>query len=127
MKKIKKRPFRKCSRGNHAVPASQTNGICDFMSLSNAIIHPEGNKVQGERSVNETIVATLRSDSGAKGVMPAIEMRQLEVINEICRRYVSYLAWIHEPCKSRPTTIAELAKKCERFNHAFYSLIEAEV
>ena len=47
-------------------------------------------------------------------------LRHLEVINEICRRYVGYLVWIHETCKSAPETIEFLAKKCEKFNETFF-------
>ena len=40
MRAMKKRPLRKCARAHHPVPDAQSGGICDFMSLTEAIINP---------------------------------------------------------------------------------------
>ena len=112
MRAIKKRPMRKCARTNHAVPLSESGGICDFMSLSNTIINPS--------PANGTFAAQTNSSDTHSAEDKPLALRQLEVINEICRRYVGYLIWVHETCKSAPETIEQLAEKCEKFNDTFF-------
>ena len=94
------RPLRKCARSHNLVPVSLSGGMCDFLSLSEQIINSAvDGPAQGLRS-------------GAPGLGPEgkkteetphpDQQRYLEVINELCRRYVGYLMWAHEPCKSAP-------------------------
>ena len=107
------RPLRKCARSHNLVPVSLSGGMCDFLSLSEQIINSAvDGPAQGLRSGALGL--------GPEGTTPEEtphpdQQRYLEVINELCRRYVGYLMWAHEPCKSAPGTY--IKKSIFNFNH----------
>ena len=103
---MRERPMRKCARSHNLVPVSLSGGVCDFVSVSAEIINSAvDGPAHAPRPRDPEVDAPGSGPEGttdADGETHPAQQRYLEVINELCRRYVGYLMWAHEPCKSGP-------------------------